>query len=309
MVARVFKKPATGTSNFLRERCTKITERLLSEHASRLRTRQNNLDSGIPLEELFRRELAALVNPYVVDVGRVVDKEGFTAGECDVVLLDPRLSPLLLPGPTEDSRHKWFAFEATYGIVEVKQTLTLGALDADQRLIDEPKGSLFEACAKIFAYKQLSRTLNAQLIWGTNAPLGYVFFYDSESEFASDEEKDALLREFKAINSLVAPEARVNGLFVLDKCAVTWSFLGDAATRTFSTLQHPIETPRPIWLSFHPTKQDTLYWFFTQLWSVLARTQLGGPDLLEAYGGLSLRQQGLRALPCSAAAAAESAAG
>ena len=41
---------------------------------------------------------------------------------------------------------------------------------------------------------------------------------------------------------------------------------------------------------------DTLYGFFTQLWSVLARTQLGAPDLLKDYGGASLKRKDIRAM-------------
>ena len=91
-----FKKQVATSPGFLRERLRLVAARLRAELELRMRTRASNFDSGIPLEDSFRQALAELLEPYGVGVGRVIDRHGYSAGECDVVIFDKALAPLLV---------------------------------------------------------------------------------------------------------------------------------------------------------------------------------------------------------------------
>jgi hypothetical protein len=281
-----FKKPAENLDDLLRNGFRAMSKRLRTQLDEERSANQHNMESGLPLEDSFRQEFGSMFEePYGVDAGKIIDHACDTCGDCDFVLFDRGLAPLLKRPAAAGSRRKFFAFETTYGIIEVKQTLTLGAVK-DGKLKLEPTGSLWDACTKVFAYKQLQRRNPGPLTWGINHPIGLLFFYNCDLDLSANDGRDALLREFALINREVAPEARVNGLYVLDRFSVNWTFTGDPTSTTFTTLQHPVESPgRPVWLTYFESGEDTLYRLFTQLWSTLARTQLAPPDLLNEYGG------------------------
>jgi hypothetical protein len=307
---RTFKTRAENVDDLLRDGFRAMSQRLQTQLQQERAANQHNMESGSPLEDFFRHEFGAMFEePYGIDAGKIADQAGNTCGDCDFVLFDRRLAPLLKRPSAPGSRRKFFAFETTYGVIEVKQSLTLGATE-DGRLKPEPRGSLWDGCAKVFAYKQLERASPGPLKWGVNHPIGLLFFYNCDLDFTTNEARDALLREFATINAEVAPEARVNGLFVLNRFSVNWTFMSEPSSTTAITLQHPIETPgRPVWLTYFDSGEDTLYRMFTHLWSTMARTQLGPPDLLNEYGGARPLTGGrVRALAVSAEAARELAA-
>ncbi len=285
---RTFKTQADSLANLARDNFRAKSKRLLLQFEHEKQANTSNLESGIPLEDFFRTEFGELLHaPYEAGVGKIVDHHGNTCGECDFVIYNKRLAPLLKPPATANSRRRFFAFETTYGIVEVKQTLTLGACNTSSgALKDRPDGTLWDACTKVFSYKQLHRDLPHPIQWGINYPIGLLFFYNCDLDMAVPEKRDDLLREFTRINDLVRPEERVDGLYVLNRFGVNWSFKETPESSTHLTLQHVVETPAPaVWASLYFTREDTLYRMFTQLWSCLARTQLGAPDLLNEYGG------------------------
>ena len=87
------------------------------------------MESGIPLEDYFRQEFGCfLPDQFTVTAGKVIDCEQYTCGDCDFVIYDRRYAPFVKFPATQHSRRKLIAFETTYGIVEVKQKLTLGAM-------------------------------------------------------------------------------------------------------------------------------------------------------------------------------------
>jgi hypothetical protein len=166
-IAPQFKKAFERADDLLRNTMQSASANLARKLQEELSANANNMDSGVPLEDAFRHELAPLIDPYRLDVGHIVDKESFSCGDCDVVIVDPRRAPLLKLPSAPGSRRKHLPFESVYGIIEVKQTLTLGALDSERRLRADPRGSLWEACTKAFAFKQLSRDRPGGLVWGT----------------------------------------------------------------------------------------------------------------------------------------------
>ena len=87
----------------------------------------SNFDSGIPLEDYFREEFSKFIpKKYSVCSATIMDRENYTCGECDFIIYDDQKSVFIKHPSTNNSRRKFLFHEATYGIIEVKQTLTIG---------------------------------------------------------------------------------------------------------------------------------------------------------------------------------------
>lgn len=306
-----FKSKSDNLIGLTRDTFRDKSAALWRQFESERRANQHNMESGIPIEDFFRQEFGAMLHePYSVGHGKIVDHHQYTCGDCDFIIYDRRLAPLLRPPATPSSRRKFFAFETTYGIIEIKSTLTLGASEGGS-LRAKPSGTLWDACKKIFAYKELHRDPPRRIVTGTNDPIGVAFFYNCEIDISVQENRDAILDEFTAINTSVQASMRVNAVYVLNQFSLAWCFVSEVSQSrpAFITLQHPVESPRPTWASYSPTGEDTLYHMYTMLWSTLARTQLAPPDLLNEYGAevyLNSRQH--RCKPASFESFVESAA-
>ncbi len=134
---KIFKTRADDFVSLVRDNFRAKSKKLRIQFEQEINANQHSFESGGPLEDFFREQLAELFPaPYGVGAGKIVDHEQYTCG-CDFIIYDPHLAPLLKPPASKDSRRKFFAFETTYGVVEVKQTLTLGAT-SDAKLKDNP---------------------------------------------------------------------------------------------------------------------------------------------------------------------------
>jgi len=262
-----------------------------------------NMESGVPLEDYFRQEFGRFIpDHFTVTSGKVIDREQYTCGDCDFIIYDKRYAPFVKFPSTQDSRRKLIAFETTYGIVEVKQKLTLGAVK-DKKLIANPSGYLYNACTKAFAYKELSREVvdGSRVIPGFtipklvgeeaeyNRPFALAFFYDSDINPDDQTSVENLLMEFWLINQTVPPHVRVNGIFVLDKFAVTWVKDSGIPNPTHITAFHPVEAPKPMFSAIK-SGADTLYLMYAFIWNLLLRTHLISPNFNADYGGREFLQ-------------------
>ena len=68
---------------------------------------------------------AYLPKRYAVDSAIVIDSEGKTSDQMDVVIYDPQYTPTLL----DQHDHKYVTAEAVYAVMEVKPTVNKGLLD------------------------------------------------------------------------------------------------------------------------------------------------------------------------------------
>jgi hypothetical protein len=280
----VFKKPFHQADDLLRMTLRSASEALSLRLKQELHANTNNMDSGVPLEDAFRHQLEQLIEPYRLDVGHVVDKHGFTCGDCDAVIVDPRRVPMLKGSSAPGSRRKHLPFESVYGIVEVKQTLTIGALNPEMTRV-EPRGTLWDACTKAFAFKQLQRDGPKGVVWGSNRPIAVLFFYRSDLDLTSEKDIDRLMTEFLVINSAVPSEERVNALFVLDALSIGWWYRPvETDEHLFYRVSHPAEAPIVPQVGVSRSGPDTLYEMFDYLWTTLAGSQLALPDFARDYG-------------------------
>ena len=261
------------------------------------------MESGLPLEDYFRQEFGKFIpEQFSVTAGKIIDRDHFTCGDCDFVLYDRRYAPFVKFPATQQSRRKLIAFETTYGIIEVKQNLTLGAIE-NGILKDDPVGSLYDACKKIFAYKELSRDIvdASRVIPGLtidglggdrqqyNKPFGFVFFYGSDIDTDDQESVERLLLEFWFINKSVPPQVRVNGLFVLDRFSVAWVKQSGIQNPPYLTVLYPEEAPEPM-ISLIKSGSDTLYLMYALTWNLLLKTHLTSPNFNADYGGKEFLQ-------------------
>ena len=128
-------QPRVTSDNTLRNSlmvtCQFAQARIVARSNAEIRFRVQNFDSGLGTEEIVREELARLLpNRYGVSPGLISDRQGQTAGDCDLIVRDPNWSPVIKPGATSESRRLHFPIEGVYAVTEIKQTLGRKELDA-----------------------------------------------------------------------------------------------------------------------------------------------------------------------------------
>ena len=141
-------------SNALMITCQVAQKRIVSRAEAEITFNVRNFDSGSGVEDIVREELASLLpRRYSVDAGVLNDRNGNTAGDCDIVVRDPLWSPIIKPGATSESRRFHFPIEGIYALAEIKQTLGFTQLDnAMEKLVtvsrlnrpDNPYGHITE---------------------------------------------------------------------------------------------------------------------------------------------------------------------
>ena len=116
--------------NSLMITCQVAQARIVAGANAEKEFRIQNYDSGLGIEEIVREELARLLsNRYSVSPGVISDREGRTAGDCDLIVRDPNWSPAIKLGATIQSRGFHFPIEGVYAVAEIKQTLGREQLD------------------------------------------------------------------------------------------------------------------------------------------------------------------------------------
>ena len=117
--------------NSLMITCQLAQARILTRANAEIKFKVNNFDAGLGIEEVVREELSSILpSRYEVSPGLVSDRLGQTAGDCDLIVRDPKWSPIVKPGATTRSRRYHFPIEGVYAVTEVKQTLGRKELDS-----------------------------------------------------------------------------------------------------------------------------------------------------------------------------------
>lgn len=132
----------------------------------------HNFDSGIPFEELVRDEFRRILpSRYSVRSGTVVDANGYSAGQCDIVVFNDIWFPVVKPGPVDSSRQVVLPVEGAYAIGEIKQTL-------DDQTLDDAMKKLV-TCHRLerpetFAHRLVENRDHSSCVHGLTNPL-YTF--------------------------------------------------------------------------------------------------------------------------------------
>lgn len=254
---------------------------------------RSNMDSGIPLEDFFRKEFSKHIpNVFCIDSATIVDRQNYTCGECDFVIYDTSKSTLIKHPATEESRRKYLFNESVYGIIEVKQTLKLGkALKKEKHGKKFAGGTLKDSLEKLFAYKQLDKEFHRSEFMGaaipnsdevrhfTNTPFSMAFFYDTDINVNNEEQLKSLVEEFYTRNMEQPIEERVNGIFVLNKFSLVW-----IQDNNNFVAYHPSDAKNAN-AALLLTADDTLYNMYILLANILRISETTVPIFNRDYGG------------------------
>ena len=217
-------QPFEGSNSSLRNAlmvtCQLAQKRIVSRANAESRFNIQNFDSGAGVEDIVREELANVLSArYSVDVGVLDDREGRTAGECDILIRDPIWSPVIKLGATAVSRRRHFPVEGIYAAVEIKQRLGPNELDnAMKKMVtvsrlrrpDNPYGHITEN-QHIPFFDRPGQILNPlhTSVFATGLKDGVCF--------------DEIVDRFGAINALLDRSHMVTTLCVLDAGAAWYS--------------------------------------------------------------------------------------
>lgn len=189
--------------------------------------------------------------------GEVIDSHGTSAGQSDVLLIDPVTPPFV-----NDSHHQVVPVECVQGLVEVKSNLT------SRELID--------ACEKIARVKALSRVALIP-IWPASVfpagppqrtTAGWVFAFDSDVKLRT------LLTRYARWCGDAPPGHWPNAVFILNKGSLIW----------IDGMGHLSATPQPggqimALASGNSVQRDVLLTMIWHMYGVLASPPTGRLDI------------------------------
>jgi hypothetical protein len=204
-------------------RCHQIEREILSRVIYEKQFNEHNFDSGWVVEEIVRQTLRELLpKRYSVQAGSISDSKGFTAGDCDVVVFNDFWFPVVKSGPTADSRKLYLPIEGVYGVVEVKQSLTLKTLeDAMRKLV---------TCHRLFRPPApLDRIVeNDQRNACTHFVSNPLFSAIVAAGIGSRLHRDEVVDRFIRINQLLPRTDVVHALCILGHGVITWTYRPDS---------------------------------------------------------------------------------
>jgi hypothetical protein len=255
------------------------------EHLRRILAHERDLavdafDSGIPFESAVREEIGRLIpRRYEVKDGTVVDRNGLSAGQVDVIVFNHMWLTTVNAPIADHAARLLVPIEGIYAIGEVKQRLTKKTLDsAMEKLV---------TCHRLhrprtYANRIVENREGSSCPHGLTNPL-FSFILAGE---ADDGEFEPLINRFFDINRQLRRLEVVRCLCVLGSGAVTWAFSdplreGEIRLALFmrDDLFHPI---MPAYARV--TAAPPFYFLMQMLHLHLFDSVLGPEDVATAYG-------------------------
>lgn len=240
----------------------------------------DSYDSGPGVEDILRNALQSLLpGRYSVRSGVINDRQGKTAGDCDIIIFNDLWFPAIKAGATAESRRFHFPIEGVYAVCEVKQTV-------DYRVLDEAMEKLV-VCSRLERPQTNANRLveNYDLdgcFHGLKNPLYTVVIATS---LKNGIDIDKLVERFFHVNKTLKRLEVVRCLCVIDKGAVTWHFI-DLNGNMRPTLFMRDDIFAPIFPAYHkvPKTPSALYAFLSDLLLHLYQSVLAAEDIAAVYG-------------------------
>jgi hypothetical protein len=274
------RQEATNLSTAFSHRCALGDEQLRRLLAHERSMVVDSFDSGIPFEAAVGEEISRLIpRRYKTTTGVLVDRDGFTSGQCDIVVFnDLWFTAVNAPALAEPPR-LLIPIEGVYAVGEVKQRLTRRTLD--------------DAMEKLVVCHRLHRppTYANRLVENREADSCPHGLTNSLFSFVLAGETDpggfqGLIERFFDINRKLRRLEVVRCLCVLGAGAVTWSFsdpLRDGEIRPALFMRDDL---------FHPiiptysraTTQPPLFSLMQILHLHLFKSVLAPEDIATVYG-------------------------
>lgn len=264
--------------NSLMITCQFVQERIVARAGAEIKFSVQNFDSGMGVEEIIREELAQLLpNRYSVSPGVVSDRDGLTAGDCDLIILDPNWSPVIKPGATNQSRRFHYPIEGVYAVAEIKQSLGRKELDS--------------AMEKLVTVARLNRpgnpyghiTENQHLQWldKPGTILNPLHTTVIATRIPARSTFDDIVKRFGDINANLDRNDMVKMLCVLGHGTAWYSI---ASGRPYSaTYMYDRNTPLIMQIN-RDEPENIFYRYYVELLGHLTRSVLGLHEIAALYG-------------------------
>ncbi|MFC7593691.1 DUF6602 domain-containing protein [Terrabacter sp. GCM10028922] len=302
-----FPRPLTKDSlkQAFFQRCLGV-ERILMLRAD-LERRMNidNFDSGPGFEDILRDEVARLLpDRYSVRAGVVSDSVGFSAGDCDVVIYNATWFPAIKAGATGESRRWHYPIDGVYGVLEAKQSLSAGSLEAAmQKLVSVSR-------LHVDPSPSLNRVVeNRGDAFASADDPSRVFTAIVAGGLAKDEDLEDLVHRFVAINGQLPRAHLVNALVVLGVGYVSFATTNPKTGHPMTARHTAFDDELPLYPTLFREREgeqfSAFYLFVSGLLSHLTGTVLFAHGVARKYGA-ELRHEApvtdhWNMLPCSEA--------
>jgi len=214
----VARQAATTLGAAFSRRCAAGEEQLLRILAHERDFAIDNFDSGLPFEVAVREEFTRLLpHRYDITHGLLVDRHGFTAGQCDVVIFNSMWFTTLNAPSLEEPARLMIPIEGVYAVGEVKQRLSRKTLDhAMEKLV---------TCHRLnrpqtFAHRLVENRESDSCPHGLTNPLfSFILAAGLDSS-----EMQPLVERFFDINRRLHRLEVVRCLCVLGSGTISWAF-------------------------------------------------------------------------------------
>jgi hypothetical protein len=244
----------------------------------------DNFDSGLGVEDIIREEFRRILpSRYAVNDGVVVDRDGRTAGACDVVIFNELWFPKVKAGASAQSKRTYFPIEGVYAVGEIKQTLDFASLDDALRKLVMAHRLTRPAT---FAHRLVENRESSSCSHGLSNPLySFVLALNIENGLTLED----LINRFYDINKRVKRLEVVRALCVLGQGTVTWGFhdreIGGLTPATFM-LEDIYEQLVPVYQKV-PQTESALFALLGNLMLHLFHSVLAPEDIAAIYGTAS----------------------
>ena len=258
--------------------CQLAQHRITSRSKAEVRFNIFNYDSGSGVEDIVREELSNLLpDRYSVEAGVVNDRNGKTAGDCDLIIRDRMWSPVIKLGATSNSRRYHFPIEGVYASAEIKQTLGFEELDAAMKKLvtlsrlerpGNPYGHITEN-QHLTAFDRPGAMLNPlhTSVFATGLKDGITFV--------------EMANRFGAINAMLTRDNTVKMLCVLDQGTAWYS----VASGTPFNATYMTDRQEALILQINCGEpQNAFYRFYIEVLGHLTRSVLGLANMAPEYG-------------------------
>jgi hypothetical protein len=269
--------------NTFLQTCRSIEGRLIAESNIEKSFNIDNYDSGPGVEDLCRSQLQLLMpDRYTILSGIIIDQQGHTCGDCDVVVANRTWFPLVKYGAIESSRRVHIPVEAVYSVIEVKQTLTKDSLDDAMKKIVMYK-RLFR---KRSEYGRITENHNIESFDRPDNSLNYRF--DSILAINCNRDYiDALIQRFFTINSTLNPSERINSLCILGAGYMCYVMRKEKELNEHLYPEYDSDNAIPFFLE---STTDSFYRLWINLHHHLSLTVLNLTGFKYAYGADSFKK-------------------
>lgn len=273
---------ATETlQNAFLKRCLAVEQLIRLRVQAEKEMNIDNFDSGIGAEDIIREELERILpSRYQVGRGILIDRQGKTGGDYDVVVFNQLWFPQIKAAATDLSKRSYYPIEGVYAVGEIKQTLDYSTLDAAlKKLVIAHRLHRPATFAKRLVENRESSSCNH----GLSNPLYSFVLALNMAEGASFEE---LINRFYDINKQLKRLEVVRALCVLGRGTVVWGYKDMERGEIRSALFMLEDLYKPLIPSYFHVEdvQSTLSVMIGNLMLHLFHSVLAPEDIAALYG-------------------------